>query len=196
VDDPQRSGHRSLVRRTILAIATLQGNRCEASGRAGLLGSIGGGFVRRGAARKTFLAGVAMDYSEGARRVTAGTGSARACAAVRQELFAAFGAELFRSYIDPLRLVAELDGVLLFRAGTQVAKERLKQQVQHRLEARLRVYEPRISATEILLESEIPEDVRDLADVRIEDARSAAPALMAHPQSFTFDTFCCDASNQ
>lgn len=137
-----------------------------------------------------------MDYSEGARRVTAGTGAARAYELVRKELFAEFGADFFRSYIDPLRLVAELDGVLLFRAGTQVAKERLKQQVQHRLEARLRVYEPRISATEILLESEIPEDVRDLADVRIEDARSAAPALMAHPQSFTFDTFCCDQSNQ
>jgi chromosomal replication initiator protein len=135
-----------------------------------------------------------MEHFEGARRETAGIGAARAYELVRKELFGEFGADFFRSYVDPLRLVAELNGVLLFRAGSQVAKERLKQQVQHRLEARMRVYEPRVTATEILLEHEIPDDVRALADARIEEVRPAAPAP-EHPQSFTFDTFCEDSSN-
>jgi chromosomal replication initiator protein len=136
-----------------------------------------------------------MEHAEGVRRETAGLGSARAYELVRKELFSDFGADFFRSYVDPLRLVADMDGVLLFRAGSQVAKERLKQQVQHRLEARLRTYEPRISGVEILLEHEIPADVRALADARIEEARPA-PASPASPsQSMTFETFCEDASN-
>lgn len=138
-----------------------------------------------------------MEHFEGARRDPAGFGSARAYELVRKELFSEFGADFFRSYVDPLRLVADMDGVLLFRAGSQVAKERLKQQVQHRLEARLRVYEPRIAGTEILLEHEIPADVRALADARIEEARVAAgsSAETSPSQSMIFDTFCEDPSN-
>ena len=131
---------------------------------------------------------------EDARRVAAGLGAARAYELVRKELFGEFGADFYRSYIDPLRLVAELDGKLLFRAGSRIAQERLKQRVQHRLEARLRVYEPRVGATEILLENEIPEDVRALADARIEEAR-ATPAAPADEQPLTFETFCQHDSN-
>jgi chromosomal replication initiator protein len=137
-----------------------------------------------------------MEHVEGARRETAGVGAARAYELVRKELFGEFGADFFRSYIDPLRLVAEMDGVLLFRAGSQVAKERLTQQVQHRLEARLRAYEPRVSATQILLEHEIPDDVRALAHARIEEARPQPAAAPTQAQSFLFDTFCQDGSNQ
>lgn len=137
-----------------------------------------------------------MEHVEGARREPAGLGSARAYDLVRKELFGEFGADFFKSYIDPLRLVAEVDGVLMFRAGSQVAKERLRQQVQHRLEARMRAYEPRVASTEILLEHEIPADIRELADARIEDARAANSVRPAHPQSFTFETFCEDVSNQ
>ncbi len=137
-----------------------------------------------------------MKQGDQARRGAAGVGAARAYEMVRKELFSEFGADFFRSYIDPLRLVAELEGVLLFRAGTRVAQERLRQQVQHRLEARLRAYEPRVAATEILLEHEIPEDVRALADARIEEARTPALAPVAGPQqSLTFDTFCQDPTN-
>jgi chromosomal replication initiator protein len=135
-----------------------------------------------------------MELGEEARRVSAGVGAARAYELVRKELFGEFGADFFRSYIDPLRLVAELDGVLLFRAGTQVAQDRLRQQVQHRLEARLRVYEPRVEATQILLEHEIPEDVRALADARIEEVRPATATPSAQ-QSLTFETFCQGRSN-
>jgi chromosomal replication initiator protein len=136
-----------------------------------------------------------MELGEEARRRSAGVGAARAYELVRKELFSEFGADFYRSYVDPLRLVADLDGVLLFRASTQVAQERLRQQAQHRLEKRLQAYEPRIEGIEILLEHEIPDDVRALADARIEEARPALVAGEAQPQSMTFDTFCQGPSN-
>lgn len=137
-----------------------------------------------------------MEQGDEARRGAAGIGSARAFELVRKELFSEFGADFFRSYIDPLRLVAELNDVVLFRASSQIAQERLRQQVQHRLEARMRVYEPRVGSTEILLEHEIPAEVRDLADACIEDARPAValptPTLAS---SYSFDSFCQDPTN-
>ncbi|HET9231192.1 MAG TPA: DnaA/Hda family protein [Vitreimonas sp.] len=137
-----------------------------------------------------------MELGEEARRRSAGVGAARAYELVRKELFSEFGADFYRSYVDPLRLVADLNGVLLFRATTRVAQERLRQQAQHRLEKRLQSYEPRIEGVEILLEHEIPDDVRDLADARIEDARSASAISPGHTQSLTFETFCQGPSNQ
>jgi chromosomal replication initiator protein len=134
-----------------------------------------------------------MEQGEVARRETAGLGAARAYEMVRKDLLKEFGADFFRSYIDPLRLVAEMDVVVLFRAGSQVAKERLQQQVLHRLEIQLRSYEPAVVSAEILLEHEIPDELRAMADARIEEARPAQ--ARAHPQSFTFDTFCQDPSN-
>jgi chromosomal replication initiator protein len=136
-----------------------------------------------------------MEQGEQARRDSAGVGAARAYELVRKELLGEFGADFFRSYIDPLRLVADLEGTLLFRAGSRVAQERLRQQVQHRLEARLRAYEPRVAGVEILLQHEIPEDVRALAHARIEEARAPGFTPAPHPQSLTFETFCQDPSN-
>lgn len=146
-----------------------------------------------------------MDQGEEARRLTAGgglsgsgpsMGAPRAYELVRKELLGEFGADFFRSYIDPLRLVAEWNGVLLFRAGTQVAQQRLRQQVQHRLEARLRAYLPDLAPIEILLEHELPEDVRSLADARFEDARApqAATSFVRAPD-YSFENFCVGESN-
>lgn len=135
-----------------------------------------------------------MEQGEVARREAAGSGSARAYEFARRELLKEFGADFFRSYIDPLHLVAEMDGAVLFKAGSQVAKERLQQQVVHRLEAHLRACEPGVRSAEILLEHEIPEELRALADARIEEARQLS-APSAHPQSLTFETFCQDPSN-
>jgi chromosomal replication initiator protein len=136
-----------------------------------------------------------MDLGTDARRTSAGVGAARAYELVRKELFSEFGADAFRSYIDPLRLVAEMDGVLLFRAHTRVAQDRIRQQMQHRMEARLRAYEPRVVSTQILLEHEIPDDVRALADARIEEARPQAPTA-DQPNSLTFDSFCRGRTNE
>ncbi|WP_395646642.1 DnaA ATPase domain-containing protein [Terricaulis sp.] len=132
---------------------------------------------------------------EGARRDTAGLGAARAYEFVRKELLSEFGADFFRSYIDPLRLVAEWNGSVLFRAGSQVAQERLKQQVLHRLEARMRAYAPQLGPVEILLEHEFPNDVRALVDARIEDALLRAHPSPAPASSYSFDNFCVDDSN-
>lgn len=137
-----------------------------------------------------------MDQGEEARRLTAGLGAARAYELVRKELLGEFGADVFRSYIDALRLVAEMDGVLLFRAGSRVAQERLRQQVQHRLEARMRAYVPNMGPIQILLEHEIPEDVRALADARIEPTvRPVAASTSPRLPELTFENFCVDDSN-
>ena len=130
------------------------------------------------------------------RRGPAATSAARAYELVRKELFSEFGADCFRSYIDPLRLVAEWNGSLLFRANSRIAQERLRQQIQHRLEARMRAYQPTMGGVEILLDHEFPDDVRALVDSRFEEVRpQTAPASFAQQQSFTFETFCTDPSN-
>jgi chromosomal replication initiator protein len=136
-----------------------------------------------------------MEQGEEARRGSAGVGAVRAYELVRKELFSELGADFFRSYIDALRLVAELDGVLLFQAGSQIAKERLIQRVLQRLEARMHVYEPRVSTVQILLEHEIPEDVRALADARIEESRQRAEPPAPQAPGLTFDNFCVGPSN-
>lgn len=129
---------------------------------------------------------------EEARRETAGIGAARAFELVQKELVGEYGADFYGSYISPLRLVAELNGVLLFRAGSRVAKERLNQQVVDRLRARMRAHEPRVQKIQILLEHEIPEDVRALADARNQESAEAPPA---RPSELTFETFAEGPSN-
>lgn len=133
---------------------------------------------------------------EAARDGFAGIGVARAYELVRKELLSEFGADFFRSYIDPLRLVAEWNGSILFRAGSQVARERLRQRgVPDRLEARLRSYEPNLGQVDILLEGEIPGEVRALADSRFDDARALVRASEAARQALTFENFCSAPSN-
>jgi chromosomal replication initiator protein len=135
-----------------------------------------------------------VEHGEEIARHPTGIGVARAYELVRKELLGEFGADIYRSYIDPLRLVAEWNGSILFRANTRTAQERLRHQVQSRLEARLRSYEPAMGPVEILLEEEIPEDVRVLADARIEEGRVAETPAFERLE-YSFDTFCADESN-
>jgi chromosomal replication initiator protein len=138
-----------------------------------------------------------MNPEESARLDLAGLGAARAYELVRKELARELGADVFRSYIDQLRLVADWNGTLLFRADSQMAKERVEQLYQHRLEARMRAYVPNLGPIKVLLEEEIPEDVRALADARIGDAPvRAAPTLQGGRESFSFESFCVDESNR
>ncbi|MES1200494.1 MAG: DnaA/Hda family protein [Pseudomonadota bacterium] len=137
-----------------------------------------------------------MNHVEEAARRSAGVGAARAYELVRRELLTEFGADFFRSYLEPMRLLAERDSVVLFRAASAVAQERLKQQAQHRLEARLRAHMPGLERVEILIDREIDEDLRALADVRIEEAmpaRPETPAVQLH--GYSFENFCVDQSN-
>ncbi len=130
------------------------------------------------------------DFAHGGDAV--GIGAARAFDRVRKELMAELGADFFRSYIDPLKLIAEWNGTLLLQAGSRVAQERLRQQVQHRLEARMRVYEPRLGPIDILLEHELPEEVR----AYLADGEGDAPSLTPRPSNgFEFEAFCVDQTN-
>jgi chromosomal replication initiator protein len=136
-----------------------------------------------------------MHGEEIARSSNAGIGAARAFEMVRRELLTEFGSDFFRSYIDPMRLVAEREQILLFRAGSSVAQERLRQQAQHRLEARLRAYLPELGGVSILLDREIPEDVRALADARLEEIQGRPAVPAPYGNGFTFENFCVDQSN-
>lgn len=121
-----------------------------------------------------------------------GMGAARAFERVRKELMVELGADFFRSYIDPLKLVAEWNGTLLFQTGSRVAQERLRQQVQHRLEARMRAYEPKLGHIDILLENEIPEEVRAFV---AEETVEVAEASPVRSNGYEFGTFCVDQTN-
>jgi chromosomal replication initiator protein len=114
---------------------------------------------------------------------------------VRKELLSEFGADFFRSYIEPLRLVAEWKGILLFKAGSAVAQERLRQMAQHRIEARMRAHDPKLPPIDILVEREIPAEVQNLIAPEAAPAADAGrPATLEeeHPLSYTFDAFCSD----
>jgi chromosomal replication initiator protein len=134
-----------------------------------------------------------MENATNPDRGSGGLGAVRVYELVRRELLSEFGADFFGAYIDQLRLVAEWNGALLFRAASSMARDRLRQQAQHRIEARMRAHLPDLGSIEILLEQEFPEEVRDLIEARVEDARIAAPS--PHPHSYTFDSFCADESN-
>jgi len=134
-----------------------------------------------------------MEHSEEARRDSAGLGAALAYELARKELQAEHGAAFFGNYIESLTLVAEWNGALLFRTNSRIAQERLRAQVQQRLQAKMQAYCPHVARIDILLEHEIPEDVRALASARIEEAR---PAPAARYAPMRFDNFCTDASNQ
>ncbi|MGE3141953.1 MAG: DnaA/Hda family protein [Hyphomonadaceae bacterium] len=113
---------------------------------------------------------------------------------MRKELLAEFGADNYRTLIDPLRLLGEQDGRLALVAETSLAQERLRQR-SHRLEARLRAYLPDLAGVDIKLDRDLTSEERQSLE---EGASAAAPApesAPAHPQSFTFETFCVDQSN-
>lgn len=134
---------------------------------------------------------------DGARRAPAGHGAARAYADVRRELLTEFGTDFFRSYIDRLRLVAELNNVLVFAADTSFARERLAERCKDRLEARLRAYLPDLERIELHTERELPDELR-AAPVLVPGAEAVEPSpapAAPHPLSYEFGSFCVDQSN-
>ncbi len=137
-----------------------------------------------------------LQTEDAVRRTSADVGAMRAYELVRKELLSETGADFYRNYVEPMRLVAEWEGSLLFRAHSGLAQERLKQ-IQPRIEARLRGQLPDLRGVQILLDREIPEEVRALADQRTADEAPEAPVSAAapHPLSYTFDAFCVDQSN-
>ncbi len=135
---------------------------------------------------------------EGSRRAPAGAGAAGAFASVKRELLREFGQDFYTSYLDRLRLVAEMNRSLVFAADSPFARDQIRNRVQHRLEARLRAYIPELERTEIALESELSDEVRTLVVATpAAEGEPVAPdgARAPHPHSYTFETFCMDPTN-
>ncbi len=138
-------------------------------------------------------------FEHGARPLTASTGAIRAYDMVRKELTAEFGANDFRSYLEPLRLVAELDGALIFLADNAVAAAWVRRTALHRIDARLRAYTQVAQPSQVMVVSELPPVLRPLLDEAPATPPETAPAYrpaegLAGAQD-TFETFCEDATN-
>ena len=132
-----------------------------------------------------------MEQGEEARRETAGVGAARAYELVRKELFGEFGADFYRLLHRP----AAAGGRVGWRAAVPggLADRQGAAEPTGPASARARACGSTSRASqaiEILLEHEIPEDVRALADARIEEARAPAAGAGASAVELTFDTFC------
>ncbi|MET0182902.1 MAG: DnaA/Hda family protein [Caulobacterales bacterium] len=131
-----------------------------------------------------------------ARRVAAGHGAAHAYSSVRKELLTEFGADFFRSYVDRLRYIAELNGEVVFAAETSFARDRLAERAKDRLEARLRVYHPGFERVVIYTERELPEDLRsEISHAANPSDEPCVAAPSRHQLSYEFETFCVDQTN-
>ncbi|MGE0046101.1 MAG: DnaA/Hda family protein [Hyphomonadaceae bacterium] len=137
-----------------------------------------------------------MDRDDAWDGVSAADGAVRVYERVQRELLAEFGAEIFSSYLERLELAAQYNGVLLFTAPTYTARDWIRLQAQHRIEARLRAQMRLEEGIEIQVEADLPEPVREF--VRERRAGGAKPAIVvpmpAFP-GFTFETFQVDHSN-
>jgi chromosomal replication initiator protein len=134
-----------------------------------------------------------LDNDDEPRRDTARDEGARHYVQVRKEILSEFGIDFFRSYVDRLRWVGEINGAVVLAADTAFAQEQLQQRALHRIEARLRVYMPSIAGVEILVERDVPPHLSAPGAPREPAAPGSAAA--SHPLSYTFDTFCVDNGN-
>lgn len=138
-----------------------------------------------------------MDRSEeAAGGVAAAEGAVRVYERVQRELLAEFGAEAFSSYLERLELAAEYNGALVFTTPTYTARDWVRLQAKHRIEARLRAQMTLEREIEISVEADLPEPVREFVRERRAGVKPAAgPAPKPAFPGFTFDTFAIDSSN-
>lgn len=129
---------------------------------------------------------VALDGGEYLR-----SGAHAAFESVRAELRAEFGQEEYRSWFENLSLLAEHEGSLYFVTPSATARDWLRRNGLHRLEARL--------AARLALSGPIviatPGDLPDALRERAEEATPSAE-LTAARGAFLFDNFCVGPSNQ
>lgn len=120
-------------------------------------------------------------------------GAASAYELVRKELKAEFGEEEFRSWFAELRLLGEDGDALVFATPSATARDWLRRNAQHRLEARLSQHVRLDRATRILTESEA-QAVFGQAAPPPAAAPVSAPASPSGGASF--ESFCVGASNE
>lgn len=136
-----------------------------------------------------------------ASRAPAGADQVRALAQVKKELLTELGGEFYRSYLEGMRVIGEINGKLYLSARTDYARDRIRERALARLEARFRVYAPECGEIELRSERDLPDEVLDALAGReppngggggVADAAAPAPQ---HPLSYTFETFCLDPTN-
>lgn len=119
-------------------------------------------------------------------------GAASAYELVRKEIKAEFGEEEFRSWFADLRLVGEDGDALFFSTPSATARDWLRRNAQHRLEARLSQHVRLERAIRILTEAEAQAAFGGSAAAPAKPV--AAPPAPANGASF--ETFCVGASNE
>lgn len=121
-------------------------------------------------------------------------GAASAYELVRKELKAEFGEEEFRSWFAELRLAGEDGDALVFATPSATARDWLRRNAQHRLEARLSQHVRLDRATRILTEAEAQSVFGETAPPPTPTAPVAAPSGASNGASF--ETFCVGSSNE
>lgn len=143
-------------------------------------------------------------FEEAGRRVVAADGAVRVYDRVQRELLSEFGADSFRTYFEKLQLAAQYDGRLVFVAHSPSARDWLRANAQHRIEARMRAHMILEGEPAIMVDEELPLPVQDFVRARRGPAPAAGAALAEAPAApapkpaypgFTFDTLCVDESN-
>jgi chromosomal replication initiator protein len=122
-------------------------------------------------------------------------GAAQAYERVRKELKAEFGEEEFRSWFAELRLVGEDEGALLFATPSATARDWLRRNAQHRIEARLCQHVALERALHIVTEAEAAARFGEAAPAPLAAPAAPAPAPAAALAN-TFASFCVGASNE
>jgi len=116
---------------------------------------------------------------------------------VRKELKAEFGEEEFRSWFSSLRFLAEQDDALIFLTHSVTARDWLRRNAQHRLEARLSARVHLKAPIRIVTADELPTGVQALdgEGAPVEAVESAGGAIEA-AAPFSFANFCVGDSNR
>lgn len=114
---------------------------------------------------------------------------------VKKELKAEFGEEEYRSWFSSLRFLAEHEDAILFLTHSATARDWLRRQGQHRLEARLAARIQLKAPIQILIQEELPVGlINDHAPAEVAQPVIESPESSVQP--FSFETFCVGDSNR
>ena len=113
----------------------------------------------------------------------------------RTDLRLEFGAEVFRSWLESLTLVAAYDDSLVFLTHTATARDWLMRNVQHRLEAHLSSRMTLKAPISISIQADLPDALKELL-AESGDERAAPVESVQTRARFAFENFCVGTSNE
>lgn len=115
---------------------------------------------------------------------------------VKKELKAEFGEEEFRSWFLGLRFLAEHEDALIFLTHSVTARDWLRRNAQHRLEARLSSRISLKAPIRILTRDELPAVLDHDSAEPVEGAPPTAVSTDAGGRTQVFESFCIGESNR